>query len=566
MSYLHLTQTLAESFNALADEVQSLADRKTILEHKLRYAHEQYQYLADKYAPSVPEIAETLAKLQLPPDLQSPFATATSCVVPLPRRCQPGSAQHHIALCIREGRRAAQQLVSSMGDLGKDCGSSKGTSFSPESAVTMTSTVLEQDFTVPGRQGPLACPFSAKARPVVEPRTDGDPAGDLQSPNRPGATASLDPTPHQPSDPICVAMLDDHSPAPGAAAAAAAAASKCPIRFLDKHSPEEIARYVETHKHEIPRSHEVCVRRYQRNEEQIRKLDAKYGNLVSMISDLSHLHRPMLPSPADQQPHGGSAQLDRASSQRVEDWAQAVTPSDPDQADDVSVDDGERENNFDRPLRDVRLGESPSRPWGIPVPLEATHPEAPRELASPEPAPIQQEPSQTPGETATSVPARKCPFGNQPPKEVAVTAPAGKCPFGSQPPKEVAAPAPARKCPFDHTKMGAGMVAMPKHDAPPTSNHFLTAAEPRPEPATQQPSASVETQAPPAAPLPGPTFVNLGEMPMPKAGSSSVQPQVVFNISGPVFIGYPMEQAIQFLQQLQGQGQGRGQGEDHGRD
>src|SRR5436190_4619405 len=36
-----LTQTLVESFNTLADEVQNLSDRQTILEHKLRYAHEQ---------------------------------------------------------------------------------------------------------------------------------------------------------------------------------------------------------------------------------------------------------------------------------------------------------------------------------------------------------------------------------------------------------------------------------------------------------------------------------------------------------------------------------------------
>jgi len=35
------TQTLIELFNALADRVQALADRNTILEHKLRYAHEQ---------------------------------------------------------------------------------------------------------------------------------------------------------------------------------------------------------------------------------------------------------------------------------------------------------------------------------------------------------------------------------------------------------------------------------------------------------------------------------------------------------------------------------------------
>ena len=41
MNYLQLTQTLSGSFDALADEVQLLIDRKTVLEHKLRYAHEQ---------------------------------------------------------------------------------------------------------------------------------------------------------------------------------------------------------------------------------------------------------------------------------------------------------------------------------------------------------------------------------------------------------------------------------------------------------------------------------------------------------------------------------------------
>jgi len=41
MTHAHLAQALTESFNALADEVQSLIDRKTILEHKLRFAHEQ---------------------------------------------------------------------------------------------------------------------------------------------------------------------------------------------------------------------------------------------------------------------------------------------------------------------------------------------------------------------------------------------------------------------------------------------------------------------------------------------------------------------------------------------
>lgn len=44
MAYLHLTQTVADAFNALADEVQILSDRKTILEHKLRFAHEQVSF------------------------------------------------------------------------------------------------------------------------------------------------------------------------------------------------------------------------------------------------------------------------------------------------------------------------------------------------------------------------------------------------------------------------------------------------------------------------------------------------------------------------------------------
>lgn len=38
------TQTLVESFCILADEVQNLIDRKTILEHKLRFAAEQVSF------------------------------------------------------------------------------------------------------------------------------------------------------------------------------------------------------------------------------------------------------------------------------------------------------------------------------------------------------------------------------------------------------------------------------------------------------------------------------------------------------------------------------------------
>lgn len=36
-----LIRSLVDRFSLLADEVQHLSDRKTILEHKLRFAHEQ---------------------------------------------------------------------------------------------------------------------------------------------------------------------------------------------------------------------------------------------------------------------------------------------------------------------------------------------------------------------------------------------------------------------------------------------------------------------------------------------------------------------------------------------
>ncbi|KAK3341540.1 hypothetical protein B0T25DRAFT_345149 [Lasiosphaeria hispida] len=497
MSYIHLTQTLAESFNALANEVQALIDHKTILEHKLRFAHEQYQYLADKHAPAIPELSETLAKLQLPPDLQHHSQTATSAV-PLPKRGQAGNAQHQIALLIREGRKAAQQLVAAMVDVSKDGGSSKETSsLSPVTEnMTSTSTVLEQDFTVEGRKSSLACPFST-ARPEA--------VGFPHSPEHGGhsqnlTSTTIDLTPHKSSDPICAAMQEETMSVP------AQGASKCPIRFLDKHSPEEIAHYVETHKHEIPRSHEVCVRRYQKNEEQIRKLDAKYGNLVSMINDLSHLHQPMLPLAAN----ADLEEVDRSSNQRVENWAQEVITSDPEQAAEAPHDD-DRQSHFDRPLRDVRLGESPSRPWGISVPLAAG---------------LQQEDVQRPE--------------SPPPAPVTMHSPLDT-------PQETAAP---RKCPFDHTKLPFPSYA--KVDETSNRGGFDREAE--------RPCTPVKNRVPPPSPphqqpqpQPQPTFLNPAAMasPQPEKGETSGPPQMIFNISGPVFIGYPMEQAMQFMQRFQ---------------
>lgn len=146
-------------------------------------------------------------------------------------------------------------------------------------------------------------------------------------------------------------------------------ASKCPIRMMDERSPEEVAQYFEIHKHEIPRSHEICVKRFQSNAQSIQQLDAKYGNLVNMLQGLGMKHQPLLPA---QEGTGDYAEMDGKSAGKVEKWAKNVdeTPAD---VQDVQhgrllPDTEGRQGHFDRPLKDIRVGESPSRPWGISVP------------------------------------------------------------------------------------------------------------------------------------------------------------------------------------------------------
>lgn len=147
--------------------------------------------------------------------------------------------------------------------------------------------------------------------------------------------------------------------------------SKCPIRMLDERSPEEIAQFFENHKHEIPRSHEICVRRYQSNSQTIRELDAKYGNLANMIKGLGVKHQPLLPSKEDDEED--NADMETKSMQKVESWAHNVdvAPGGADMAHDSKTHlsgSDDRHGHFDRPLKEIRVGESPSRPWGISVP------------------------------------------------------------------------------------------------------------------------------------------------------------------------------------------------------
>ncbi|KAL8870529.1 MAG: hypothetical protein Q9174_003451 [Haloplaca sp. 1 TL-2023] len=150
----------------------------------------------------------------------------------------------------------------------------------------------------------------------------------------------------------------------------ASSASKCPIRYLDQQSPEDIAEYFKNHQHEIPRSHEICVKRYQRNEDQIKQLDHKYGSLVNMIQGLGLKHQPMLHTKDEE-----SMSQDQASQAKIQAWNQTIGQEqtkvkvEEDAGEDKSVE--QRQGHFERPLKEIRVGESPSRPWGISVPQGA---------------------------------------------------------------------------------------------------------------------------------------------------------------------------------------------------
>ena len=175
---------------------------------------------------------------------------------------------------------------------------------------------LEQDFTVEGKPSKLRCPFASMANKKLSSHAasvlsrynqgsgPGSPSGGvlagsetLRSVTRVDGKESfakrgdrrasfVDPikaeicglSDHQQDDqdqesPLSERAMKQHL----AQAESAVDIGVCPIRFLDQHSPEEVATYFERHKHELPRSHEVCVKRYQSN-------DSRTGREASRIS------------------------------------------------------------------------------------------------------------------------------------------------------------------------------------------------------------------------------------------------------------------------------------------
>lgn len=217
----------------------------------------------------------------------------------------------------------------------------------------------------PGAGEPLTCPFMLnKPVHVGNSRTTCSPYGSVTP--RPDSLAPLQIDQEITGDPIAAEARNARASSPPPSVNGVT--SKCPIRFLDKHSPEELAEYFSHHKHEIPRSHEICVRRYQSNSDSIRQLDAKYASLASLILGLGVKHQPMLTTKdADD-----DLAMTKSSAEMVEEWADNVKElcKDANMEDTLSQSKPDsRVGVFDRPFKEIRVGESPSRPCGIPVPF-----------------------------------------------------------------------------------------------------------------------------------------------------------------------------------------------------
>ncbi|KAK8201836.1 hypothetical protein BKA81DRAFT_286182, partial [Phyllosticta paracitricarpa] len=291
-----LVDQLAVGFDSLSSEYRILYDQHRELENKLAWAQQQYLDLLRRFTPEV---------------AQQDHKVFVQSLDEVERHGQDGpldwlDALSHShdgdrrtgAYLIRQGERAREQL------------NFRGRSVSGRASMT------------PSRSHSRTLPHAMRSK-----------------------RSSF-------NDPIRAEMcgLDTRSPEPSVSGSAGV----CPIRFMDDHSPEEIAKYFENHKHELPRSHEVCIKRFQSNADSIRQLDAKYGNLVHMIQGLGEKHQPML----KEEPNDVAVE-ETDSSGRVASWAKGISncaePGD-DSLPDPEVplpEEEERKPHFDRPLKDV---------------------------------------------------------------------------------------------------------------------------------------------------------------------------------------------------------------------
>ncbi|KAJ4295342.1 hypothetical protein N0V90_007353 [Kalmusia sp. IMI 367209] len=505
---LRLAEQLSEGFEALSGEYQSLLAQQRQLESRLSWAKQQYLDLLKRFTPDtlaqdhrafLQDLEHVALELQPPPTLW------------IDQIAQSDDAERkNSAKLIRQAESAAARVPAVDSGVKIWSGPSADRRPTPLRIQTNADTSsLEKDFTTAGTPSKLGCPFaasSARQSPLATPRSS---ISRMSYKGRRSKRPSF-------NDPIRAEICGNDGPA-SVSASVEGSAAVCPIRFLDQHDPEDVAKYFEKHKHELPRSHEVCINRFQSNTESIQQLDRKYGDLVSMIQGLGEKHQAWLPEEPDDVDEAPVAPEDEAKTDvKVEKWATAVTASLQNSVpgeDEVDVPeptpDEARTPHFDRPLKEIRVGESPSRPWGIHIPAKYTDAES----------------SSSVGSAATASP--------QLPLDTSR-------PIGETPKK-------TGGCPFGHLVKGDGSkvqehdaaietVPKPVADAPvsslghPIDPNPTKQPEPEPEPEPEHESEAKPEATPRAAPP---------EIP-------KVVPQMVFN--GPVFLGYPPEQLMLLFQ------------------
>jgi hypothetical protein len=350
---------------------------------------------------------------------------------------------------------------------------------------------LEKDFTTAGTPSKLGCPFTSgsagRQSPLITPRSS---TSRMSLGGRRSKRPSF-------NDPIRAEFCGNDQVS--ASVSIEGSAAVCPIRFLDQHAPEDVAKYFENHKHEIPRSHEVCIKRFQDNTESIQELDRKYGNLVSMIQGLGQKHQEYLPL----EPEEDEAEPETKAKyeERVQKWTNGVTSSLKNEV----PEDAETQDNgldeattahFDRPLKEVRVGESADHPWGITIPTKYT-------------------------DAGSSSSVGSIPTAS-PPLPLDTSRPIG------------ATPQKAAKCPFDHRALGKTPEVRAVSDIGKAALSSAPSSAPQPE----RPSPQASSAAPSAN--------NERKQSTETAPAPKIVPQMVFN--GPVFFGYPPDQLMALLQ------------------
>ncbi|KXL42824.1 hypothetical protein M433DRAFT_92996 [Acidomyces richmondensis BFW] len=547
MDTQQMIQQLIDGFAVLQDDYAQLFAQHLNLERKLAAAREQYNELSKLCRSSDSAITTP------------PISLASSC-----KPIHTSADSYDVAEILeqRQARDAAQKLrlaTVAARNLSDNRTVSKSTAIAgvkiwsgpsadnPERAgsslmPSISESPLEQDFTVEGKPSKLGCPFASMANKKLSSHAasvlsryntresigGGISSTPLSSVDRINGKESLSRRRSWRAsftDPIKAEIcgLSDHHKQQEPSDLKQQVEPQqnteigvCPIRFLDQHSPEEVATYFEKHKHELPRSHEVCVLRYQSNQEQIRQLDAKYGNLVSMIQGLGAKHKNYLPDDPDPvDAENETAVVDARNNEKVRKWASSVfADAGRDDHDDVlnredHVGEGEdRKPHFARPLREIRVGESPSRPWGIPVPAkymeghESRPPSEPAAVAAPSPS----VPTHLQEGESREVSANDK-------KEIAP----GQCPFGRD--GEPATAATMESFNLQTAIQKCNRLVSQTNVRQPA---FVAIDPPAPGMAENQ---TVENETP----------------------NKSSQPQMIF--TGPVFVGYSAEDAAKILRE-----------------